>query len=230
MCLAEYLDLWRLAQPEVTGVEASHYLEMIQLPPNWMCVAIKLRWECTTRHEITNAKTVNFPQIISRLFAQWAMDVIPPPTYVDGVHFMPISELGTKQFVPIHKETTPITGLTKPQRRNFGQDFARKDGKGKRKVGSLNEGGSSKKKKPWMGNQKNKKQQPQTVIKPMYPKCHKPHLGECKKGTNMCYMCSQPGHFAKACPKLRENRGMLQLSNQETLAGVITSDNFSILA
>ncbi|PKU70128.1 uncharacterized protein LOC110091889 isoform X2 [Dendrobium catenatum] len=33
-------------------------------------------------------------------------------------------------------------------------------------------------------------------------KCGKLHKGECLMGSNTCYWCRQPGHFAKYCPRL----------------------------
>ncbi|XP_073119717.1 uncharacterized protein [Henckelia pumila] len=34
-------------------------------------------------------------------------------------------------------------------------------------------------------------------------KCGKLHSGQCMMGTGVCYLCKQPGHFAKECPQQR---------------------------
>ncbi|XP_073120163.1 uncharacterized protein [Henckelia pumila] len=34
-------------------------------------------------------------------------------------------------------------------------------------------------------------------------KCEKLHSGQCMMGTGVCYLCKQPGHFAKECPQQR---------------------------
>ena len=38
-------------------------------------------------------------------------------------------------------------------------------------------------------------------------KCGKNHYGECKMGTDSCFKCGQPVHFAKECPQIVSGSG-----------------------
>ena len=40
---------------------------------------------------------------------------------------------------------------------------------------------------------------------PVCAQCGKKHLGICRQGTNVCYICGQEGHFAKGCTLNRQN-------------------------
>ncbi|GMN57827.1 hypothetical protein TIFTF001_026937 [Ficus carica] len=57
----------------------------------------------------------------------------------------------------------------------------------------------NKRKRNFNGN-KNQKNHPQKKNNTVYPtcsKCGKKHLGECKLGSNTCYLCGKEGHYAK---------------------------------
>ena len=44
--------------------------------------------------------------------------------------------------------------------------------------------------------------------KPECAQCGKNHYGECRFGTNSCFKCEQPGHFAKECPQIVSGSGL----------------------
>ena len=41
------------------------------------------------------------------------------------------------------------------------------------------------------------------IEKPKCTKCWRNHFGECQMGSNSCFKCKKPGHFAKDCPTLQ---------------------------
>ena len=43
--------------------------------------------------------------------------------------------------------------------------------------------------------------------KPECAKCGKNHYGEYRMGTDSCFKCGQPGHFAKECPQIVSGSG-----------------------
>ena len=66
----------------------------------------------------------------------------------------------------------------------------------------------NKRKGNFNGN-KNQKNHPQKKINIVYPtcsKCGKKHPGECKLGSNTCYLCGKEGHFAKSCYTNKQNQ------------------------
>ncbi|XP_073133810.1 uncharacterized protein [Henckelia pumila] len=45
---------------------------------------------------------------------------------------------------------------------------------------------------------------PRPANAPICQKCGKSHYGQCMLGTNTCFLCKRPGHFAKDCPQSKE--------------------------
>ncbi|XP_073132168.1 uncharacterized protein [Henckelia pumila] len=45
---------------------------------------------------------------------------------------------------------------------------------------------------------------PRPANAPICQKCGKSHSGQCMLGTNTCFLCKRPGHFAKECPQSKE--------------------------
>ncbi|XP_073119964.1 uncharacterized protein [Henckelia pumila] len=45
---------------------------------------------------------------------------------------------------------------------------------------------------------------PRPANAPIFQKCGKPDLGQCILGTNTCFLCNKPGHFAKDCPQSKD--------------------------
>ncbi|XP_073121752.1 uncharacterized protein [Henckelia pumila] len=45
---------------------------------------------------------------------------------------------------------------------------------------------------------------PRPANVPICQKCGKSHSGQCMLGTNTCFLCKRPGHFAKDCPQSKE--------------------------
>ncbi|XP_073120326.1 uncharacterized protein [Henckelia pumila] len=45
---------------------------------------------------------------------------------------------------------------------------------------------------------------PRPANAPICQKCGKPHSGQCILGTNTCFLCKKPGHFAKDCPQSKD--------------------------
>ena len=43
--------------------------------------------------------------------------------------------------------------------------------------------------------------------KPERAQCGKNHYGECRLGTDSCFKCGHPGHFAKECPQIVSSSG-----------------------
>ena len=66
--------------------------------------------------------------------------------------------------------------------------------------------GNNQQKRKWnaggQGNQQNfpqKKSTPDNNRIPTCQKCGKKHRGDCRAGTNRCYLCGKEGHYAKNC-------------------------------
>ncbi|XP_042463814.1 uncharacterized protein LOC122046902 isoform X2 [Zingiber officinale] len=64
------------------------------------------------------------------------------------------------------------------------------------------------------------------------PKCEKIHVGQCLTGTDVCYMCKKPGHFARDCPQLKEPiKGRVFAMTQEQVdldTAIITGEDVSL--
>ncbi|XP_073153193.1 uncharacterized protein [Henckelia pumila] len=62
-------------------------------------------------------------------------------------------------------------------------------------------------------------------------KCGKLHSGQCMMGTGVCYLCKQPGHFAKECPQQRgpaKGRVFAMTHEQvDTNSAIVTGEELS---
>ncbi|XP_062110412.1 uncharacterized protein LOC133822178 [Humulus lupulus] len=70
------------------------------------------------------------------------------------------------------------------------------------KGGSSQKNSDKKRPNQWSFNNNNKRGKEQSQEKPGFPqcpKCNRYHPGECRVGTNTCYICEKPRHFAREC-------------------------------
>ncbi|XP_073153157.1 uncharacterized protein [Henckelia pumila] len=68
---------------------------------------------------------------------------------------------------------------------------------------------------------------PRPVNAPICQKCGKSHSGQCRLGTNTCFLCKRPRHFAKDCPQSKEpvkGRVFAMTHNQVDPDSAIVSD------
>lgn len=59
---------------------------------------------------------------------------------------------------------------------------------------------------PNRGNQNHN--QNQGGFKPLCANCGTNNMGECLKGSRVYFLCNEPGHLKRNCPKLRANGGV----------------------
>ncbi|XP_073152811.1 uncharacterized protein [Henckelia pumila] len=57
------------------------------------------------------------------------------------------------------------------------------------------------------GQQQQRGGAPKTGGVPICPQCQKPHTGKCLVGSNVCYLCKEPGHVSYNCPKRKNTTG-----------------------
>ncbi|XP_073138230.1 uncharacterized protein [Henckelia pumila] len=72
---------------------------------------------------------------------------------------------------------------------------------------------------------------PKPANAPTCQKCGKLHSGQCMMGTGVCYLCKQPGHFAKECPQQRgpvKGRVFAMTHEQvDTNSAIVTGEELS---